>query len=269
MPSEIDVATNQVPLDRRTRKRLERRDHLLDVASDLVADGGVSGVTFAALAERSDYAPASLYTYFPSHSALLAALQQRALERLAAVAVHHVASWDDALHLDDSAAFTGSPHDALARLWAFSELFCSAPERFPRDFSLQQEMLVHPSLETVDDARGVVPAAMRVLDVPRRLLADARVARAVDAADPPTNAIGEMVDLDLTRTLGWVVALNGALLTDALTTGLTVTGRQLGAEITATFLRGWGASVDDVERARRAALSLPFPTDTPPEGARS
>ena len=83
MPSE-NVRTTEP--DRRTRKRVARRDALLDLAADLVEREGVDGVTMAALAEAADYAPASLYTYFPSRSALLAALQQRALATLAEVA---------------------------------------------------------------------------------------------------------------------------------------------------------------------------------------
>ena len=73
MPSE-NVATT---VDRRTRKREARRDALLDLADELVEQHGVGGVTMAALAEAADYAPASLYTYFPSRSALLAALHPR------------------------------------------------------------------------------------------------------------------------------------------------------------------------------------------------
>ena len=82
MPSAVGGPTT----DRRSRKRLARRHHLLDLAADLVDAHGVAGLTMAALAEAADYAPASLYTYFPSRSALVAALQEAdTAERLALV----------------------------------------------------------------------------------------------------------------------------------------------------------------------------------------
>ena len=72
--------------DRRGRKRAARREALLDHAGEIVAVAGVSGLTMAALAERADYAPASLYTSFASRSSLISALQQRALTVLGPVA---------------------------------------------------------------------------------------------------------------------------------------------------------------------------------------
>ena len=78
------------PTDRRGRKRAARRARLLDLAAEIVEDAGVAGLTMAALAEAADYAPASLYTYFASRSALVAAVQERALVSLGAVAERHL-----------------------------------------------------------------------------------------------------------------------------------------------------------------------------------
>ena len=80
--------------DRRTRKRAARRNDLLDLALDLSERLGVEGVTMAALAEAADYAPASLYTYFPSRSALVAAMQQRALHTLGGLAESTLQAWE-------------------------------------------------------------------------------------------------------------------------------------------------------------------------------
>ena len=118
--------------DRRARKRAARRDALLDHAAALIDSQGIEGLTMTALADAADYAPASLYTYFESRSALLAALQQRALTTLARVAAEHVHAWDQELleQPDRLSAEIAS----LARLWAFSDLFLSAPRHPRREF---------------------------------------------------------------------------------------------------------------------------------------
>ncbi len=239
--------------DRRTRKREARRDHLLDLAADIVERDGVDGVTMAALADAADYATASLYTYFASRSALLAALQQRALGTLATVARDHLATWDAALLAADP------PVDArvaaLARLLAFSDRFLAAPDEHPRDFRLQQQLLVDADSEDTSDAASVVPAAMAVLDLPRRLLAAAVDADALEPHRPVADPIGQPLEGALVRTLSWVVAMNGALLVDRLSTGVPITGAGLGAEITESLLRGWGADAEHLAAARDVASS--------------
>lgn len=252
MPSE-NVAPSPV-VDRRTRKRLARRDALLEVAADLVERDGVDGLTMAALGEASDYATASLYTYFPSRSALLAALQRRALATLADVAAERLAAWDHAL-----AELQPRPAPrvrSLARLWAFSDLFLAAPDRHPREFRLQQQLLVTPGAEDTADAASVVPAAMVVLDVPRRLLDAAAERGALGPGAATTDPVGGPLDPTLMRTFAWIVALNGALMVDGLSTGLPSTGPALGNELTGALLRGWGARERDLVAARELAHTL-------------
>lgn len=200
----------------------------------------------AALAEAADYATASLYTYFPSRSALLADLQHRALLVLGQVAVDERQRWDASL----DAHPTDPDVAALARLFAFADLFLTAPEHHPREFRLQQQLLVTPGLEDAEDAGRVAPAAFQVLAVPRDLLADAVTAGALDGGGPEIDPLGSPVDVALVRTLAWVVALNGALLTDGLVIGLPTTGHDLGRHLTATLLAGWGADVERVRAAR-------------------
>jgi AcrR family transcriptional regulator len=236
-------------LDRRSRKRAARTDDLLDRAADLVAEHGVDGLTMTALAEAADYATASLYTYFPSRSALLAELQQRALRTLGAVASDRVTRWDA-----DLASRSLPPEvGLLARLWAFSDLFLAAPEQYPREFLLQQQLLVSTGAESLDDAARVVPAAMAVLAVPRRLVAEASAGGALAPDDPEVDAVHDLVDRATVRTLAWIVSLNGALLTDRLRTGLPSTGSSLGSEITGALLRGWGADRSVATEARSLA----------------
>lgn len=248
MPSE-NVAPS---LDRRTRKRAARRDHLLDLAADLVERDGVDGLTMAALADAADYATASLYTYFPSRSALLAALQRRALATLGQVARSALAAWDTTL---DAEGVTGPLAD-LARLWAFSDLFLAAPERRPREFRLQQQLLVSSGAEDTEDAAEVVPVAMEVLGVPRSLLARAEASGALSADGDVLDPVGEPLDRALARTLSWIVSLNGALMVDRLTTGLPSTARHLGDGITRTLLAGWGAPSELLAPARELGARL-------------
>lgn len=238
------------PTDRRTRKREERRSRLLDLAADLVERDGIDAVTMTALAEAADYAPASLYTYFPSRSALIAALQQQALATLADVGEQHLAHWQDRSgDLDPEVA-------ALVQLWAFCDLFVTAPQHHRREFRLQQQLLVTPGVEEVGDAAAVVPAAMSVLDLPRRLISAAVVAGALEPAGLVSDPVDTPVDGDLMRTFAWVVALNGALLIDGLSTGAPSTGAALGAELTSALLRGWGGSPELIARARHLAQEL-------------
>jgi hypothetical protein len=141
---------------------------------------------------------------------------------------------------------------AIARVWGFADLFLTAPEHHPREFHLQQELLVSPQS---DDAPGapLLAAAMAVLDLPRRLLASAVQVGALEAPKPVLNAAGEPVEAEMVRTLAWISAMNGALLLDRLGTGAAITGFALGVEITGSLLRGWGADVGVLVEARATA----------------
>ena len=258
MPSE-NVTTSE-PGDRRSRKREARRDHLLDLAADLVEAQGVSGVTMAALAEVADYAPASLYTYFPSRSALVAAVQERALVSLGGVAERHLAATERLV----AASALDLHGRALARLAAFGDLFLAAPARHPREFRLQQELLVTRGVEEAADAGRLVPVAMHVLDAPRRLLVAAAEAGALTVGGPIADPLGEPVDTPFVRTLAWVVAMNGALLTDGLVTGLPTTGAILGAQLTDALLVGWGARTEQLAAARELTRSWTLDDLDPP-----
>jgi AcrR family transcriptional regulator len=240
-----------VIVDRRTRKRDERRDHLLALAARLVDDRGLSGLTMAALAEEADYATASLYTYFASHGALVGALQARALEVLGQVGVANLARWDDALGQPASAR--ARKVAALARLWAFADLFLTAPEHHAHEFRLQQELLASPAGDDGPAGTVVIAAAMGVLDLPRRLLAEAVAVKAIDAPADVRNPADDPVDGDMARTLTWIAAMNGVLLLDGLGEAVPLPGLALGRDLTGSVLRGWGADPTLLAAARTAA----------------
>jgi len=75
----IQPVTDRTP--RRARKFAAKREAVLDAAMAIVIDDGLAGLTLGKVAKRLDVAVGGLYRYFPSKEALVAGLQQRAVER--------------------------------------------------------------------------------------------------------------------------------------------------------------------------------------------
>ncbi len=67
-------------LGRREKRRLARREQMLESAMHIVAQEGLDGLTIAKIAKSLDAAVGALYRYFPSKDDLIVALQKRALE---------------------------------------------------------------------------------------------------------------------------------------------------------------------------------------------
>lgn len=87
-------------MNRRQRRRRERRHKMLDAAMTIIVEQGIDALTIARLANALDAAVGGLYRYFPSKQALLGALQIRAIERLGREFDHLIA------HVERSAAVT-------------------------------------------------------------------------------------------------------------------------------------------------------------------
>jgi AcrR family transcriptional regulator len=66
-----------VPLDRRQRRRRETIEQVLDVAVEVMAEQGVTGLTLGEVARRMGIRPPSLYVYYDSKNALYDALFER------------------------------------------------------------------------------------------------------------------------------------------------------------------------------------------------
>jgi AcrR family transcriptional regulator len=77
--------TAAVPLDRRQRRRQETVEQVLDVAVDVMAEQGVTGLTLGEVARRMGIRPPSLYVYFDGKHALYDALFERGWRKLLAV----------------------------------------------------------------------------------------------------------------------------------------------------------------------------------------
>jgi AcrR family transcriptional regulator len=69
-------------LDRRSRRRQQTIDEILDVSIALMETEGVSALSLSAVARRVGMQPPSLYQYFPSKLAIYDALFQRGAEQV-------------------------------------------------------------------------------------------------------------------------------------------------------------------------------------------
>ncbi len=230
---------NVVQDTRRDRRHDARRADFLAAARAVAEQDGLDALTIKGLARRLDCAVGTMYTYFPSKGALLAALQADAIERLAAV-------YDGAAdRLEALVADLPDDQRALARLVAFGRFVIVAERRMPEEFHLQQQLLATP-LADPDHLDEVVPVAFALLARPQGLLADG-AARGVLSP-------GEAFD----RTVSWVAAINGVLVLEAIQhpeAGFFDTGL-LADRLTLDLLVGWGA-----ERAALEAAAAHVPLD--------
>jgi AcrR family transcriptional regulator len=74
LPPRSQLAMRRVPSQKRAQERVER---ILSVATDLIADRGIDGVTMSDLAEQSGVSIGSLYQYFPDKVAVVSSLAER------------------------------------------------------------------------------------------------------------------------------------------------------------------------------------------------
>ena len=185
----LNVVQNEVDTSRRDRRHDARRSQFLAAARAVAEQDGLDALTIKGLARRLDCAVGTMYTYFPSKGALLAALQADAIERLAEV-------YDGAAgRLEQLVADLDPDGRALARLVAFGRFIIVAERRMPEEFHLQQQLLAATGVADVDHVDEVVPVAFALLARPQGLLEDG-VARGVLAP-------GESFD----RTVSWVAAV--------------------------------------------------------------
>jgi len=248
------VRLSVVPTDRRERTREQRRVRYLAAASRIIDRDGLGGVTMQALADELDCAIGTVYTYFPSKAALLAALAQQAVEALhgSYVAARH--TWDAYLEsegVDEQLA-------ALVRLLAYAAYFSAASVVLADEFALQQALLSDPvASDPADRSRPSLGVVRSLLDQPRALVEAGVEVGVLQGGD------------GLERALRWLAALNGVLRVDVLAPldRHLFRGTHLARALTEDLLVGWGASREDVEVAssqveRLAALG---PMAPPPE----
>jgi AcrR family transcriptional regulator len=253
------------PVGRRARNRAARHDQLLAAAMEIVAEHGLDGLTMQGVADKVDCAVGTIYTYFSSKSALVAALQTAAVQTMLATYHRCAQSWDDALvemETEDHVA-------ALVRIMGFCELFVAGPQIHPREFELLQLLITaRGQVIATEDLLGVLPHVMALLTEARVLIDEAMESGALA---PMTTRPD---DDSLRRTLRLAGGLDGALLVG----GAGVPGvpeveafesRRLAQLLTEDLLLAWGAqprtlelAVERRERLRAAGVLLPEPQET-------
>jgi AcrR family transcriptional regulator len=79
--SNASDETSRPRLDRRARRRQETTEEILDLATEVMTEHGVNGLTLAEVARRLGVQTPSLYKYFPSIGAVYDALFERAAQQ--------------------------------------------------------------------------------------------------------------------------------------------------------------------------------------------
>jgi AcrR family transcriptional regulator len=225
-----------VPDDRRQRARDKKRQQILLAADGLIAEAGLRGITMQGVADRLDCAVGTLYLYFPSKAALIAALQGDAIDTLRASFAAARPAWDEYLaesDLSDELA-------ALVRLTGFGAHWASASVVFADEFHLQRTLLSEPvAIEATEEVRDSLPVLQRLLESPSELLDAGAELGVLDAGNTDE------------RALRWLAALNGVLLLENLAAvdRHLFRAQHLARLLTHDLLCGWGAARADVEVA--------------------
>lgn len=246
-------------LGRRERNRLARYQSYLRCAFEVVGRDGLDGLTMQRLADELDCAVGTVYTYFPSKSALVAELQREAIERLTASLVVHRAA------LDQLVAERGvaEPVALLARAVGVGRFWAALSETYPEEAHLLQ-LLMSETRSVLDPDDGIrnLPAALRHLDQARAALATARDAGLLEIDD-----VWE-------RVVTWVAAINGVVQVSRLQDydEELFRGEALADRLNRDLFRAWGADpavlagadalVDEL--AARGPLAPPVPAPDPP-----
>ena len=228
---------------RREQNRVARNHDLLLAATEIIATEGVEGLTMQAVADNVGCAVGTIYTYFESKSALLAALQLAAIQTLLDTFTASAESWERAISKADLDPVTA----ALVRLVAIGHIFVAAGDIHEREFDLLQMLISTPAdLTTDSDRQEVIPLALELLDTVRQLIDHAN---SVGALSLPSS------DSSVSRAIRWAGGINGALLVSNV--GIEANrknpplfdGQALALSLAQDLLRSWGAPLDDLESA--------------------
>jgi AcrR family transcriptional regulator len=225
----------------RARNRLARHAGYLRTARRLVSAEGLDALTMQRMADELGCAVGTIYTYFPSKSALIAEVQREAIEKL--MTSYLLARAD----LDRSLRRADATKTALSRLVGFGRFWITTTTAFPEESQLLQSLMaeVRPSVDQADAMR-VLPAAMRLLDFARACFDDAAAADALTVGD------------GMERAVILAAALNGVLLTSKLSVWdeELLDAHRLAHRLLIDLLVGWGADRKAVSNADRHIDSL-------------
>jgi len=228
---------------RREQNRVARNHDLLLAATEIIATEGVEGLTMQAVADNVGCAVGTIYTYFESKSALLAALQLAAIQTLIDTFTASAESWERAISDADLDPVTA----ALVRLVAIGQILVAAGDIHEREFDLLQKLISTPAdLTTDSDRQEVIPLALELLDTVRVFIDHASSVGALSLSSS---------DSSVSRAVRWAGGINGALLVSNV--GIEANrknpplfdGQALALSLAQDLLRSWGAPLDDLESA--------------------
>ena len=151
-PTEM-LADSPPRSDRRARRRLETIEEILDIATEVMTEEGVNGLSLAEVARRLGVQPPSLYKYFPSLMAVYDALFVRGQREHLVVMQRAMADTDPGL-------------DALIAGLEASGRWLLANR------AIAQLLFWRPVPSFEPSAESLVPS-MEMIDLQRRALADA------------------------------------------------------------------------------------------------
>ena len=167
-PVVQEEATSQT---RRERKRLARRNNMLEHAMEIIVEGGLKALTIAKLAKRLDAAVGALYRYFPSKQALLVALEHRALENFSAVLSKDLEAAQSYLNSQPSQCQRAA---ALMRLLVAAYAYIYDGVRAPTRHRLMDILVTTPEQVLEDhEALEVEASLQKLLSQVAQLLTDA------------------------------------------------------------------------------------------------
>ncbi len=171
--TEADDITEaeEARLARKARRQERRRRRILDAATDLLVEGGPESLTMAALAERADTSPSTLYYYLPGREAVLDAITADIVEADSDAQMAALAATEG----------LGGVESLCAVMDARAHLMAEDPERLG---ALYLHLVTVRVSEDVLRER-VYPAAWRVMsELERRLRADQEAGRVHPDLDP-------------------------------------------------------------------------------------
>jgi AcrR family transcriptional regulator len=234
-----------------------RRAGYLRLALRIATGEGLHAVTMQRLADELDCAIGTVYTYFPSKSALVAEVQREAIERLTASYRELRAELDARLakqRVDDAVG-------ALTQVVTVGLFWIDIGRTYPQETRLLQLLMSHGEQAiNTDDIVRVAPTALSHLAIARDAITAATEAGALSAGDP------------MARTITFVAALNGVLQVSRLARldPAMLDGERLAAALVDDLLTGWGADLGALALAhshadalaKRAPLARPVPEST-------
>jgi len=224
------------PTDRRSERRQQTSDDIVDAALRRLEGDGVEALTMHKLADELGYAVGALYRYFPSKDALLLAVQRRVLEALTSDIVAGVARADD--HARQAGLSPSS--SALLRVLAAVAAYRSLPGRRPGHFAMMTRWLADPRpLVRTEEAMQHLPALLSLFQ-PIAAVFDDAVAAGAFTAGPSER-----------RLVALWGALQGVLQLQKMARfGVAaIDPTALAADVTRALCLGWGADAatfDDV-----------------------